>query len=269
MSIYVKFKKPDTLKEFIKLFFSSPKDSGDTMLNVETYSDIECKTIQCQANKFRSFDNVLELVWTYFPEVTISDLVHELLTADIRLKDGRQLYFHMSNCMSIKRIRMLYYIKESASPFEISKYDSKYSWKELLNMLNIKDMDSLKKYIKKYKLRDPNIPLTIIERINTFDDILEISKSKLEDIIPFLNSKNKQQVQQNALAKLLLIVKVYNQGKVLDWSNHNQYKYLPRFIYTKESGWSFHYCGFWATTSFCSLGLYFESEENGNDAVNK
>ncbi len=87
MKIHVKFEKPETPREFLKQFFSYPRGSSQ-MTNVATYKDKNCTVLQCEQDKWRSFDDVLRCVKTYFPEVDEKELVTILLTLDIRNDEG-------------------------------------------------------------------------------------------------------------------------------------------------------------------------------------
>lgn len=150
MKIYVNFEPPATVKEFLKKFFSESNYAHQGFSAVETYFDKECSTIQCEKNKFRSFDDLFDLVNTYYT-VKPEELMHELLTAN--LKNGNyDVVLHMGNCSSIERIRMCFY-KELApgNIFTLEKYNSKWSWGELLNMIGITNKEELIAYIKKYK----------------------------------------------------------------------------------------------------------------------
>lgn len=94
-----------------------------------------------------------------------------------------------------------------------------------------------KKLIEKYLV--VNIPKSIIERVNSFKDVLKISGKTLKEIIPYQKPINKYQKSQNGLAKLQLITEVFNEEVELDWNNTNQYKYLM-YKYWSRGGWVLH-----------------------------
>jgi len=103
-------------------------------------------------------------------------------------------------------------------------------------------------------------PKNIINQVKDFNDILRISGSKLEDILPYKNPRNKKQISQNNFAKIQLIEEVLNQGWAPDWNNHNEYKYYPYFEHKIQGGWvycsyCFHYCSSNAEVA------YFKSPE--------
>lgn len=151
--IYVNFEIPETIPEFLAKFFSCTH-MNDRRTNVETFSDEACTTLQCSAGRFRSFDDVLILVNTYYPETSPKDLMHILLSLDLKTKAGRQLYLHMGDCSTIQRIRMLFYHERPTNVFMSSKLQSKYSWQELLAMLGITNNGELIAYTKKHIKQD-------------------------------------------------------------------------------------------------------------------
>jgi hypothetical protein len=161
MAIYVNFEKPETLKEFLSKLFSC------YYLNVfttqATYFDKEKTQIQCRSKKWRSFDDLLEIVNTYFPEVTPKELIHELLVCQ---PNGRTNYIpSLRICSTIMRIRIYYHIEDNLNlynPFGSSKLNSKYSWAELLNMLGITTYEEYKDYVNK------NREVVKLEEVNIF-----------------------------------------------------------------------------------------------------
>ena len=67
-----------------------------------------------------------------------------------------------------------------------------------------------KKLIEKYfKISTPK---SIIDKIKTFDDVLETANLTLNEVIPWKNAKTKRQKFQNAVAKIQLIAEVLNEG---------------------------------------------------------
>jgi len=153
--IYIKLKKkPESIKELLTLFFSSEL-MDDRRLNVESYSNEECTDIQCDRNKLRSFDDILELVQTYFPSAEPKEVIHDLITLDLKTETGRELYPHLGDCSTINRIRFLYYKEYHYVEFcNIEKRNSKYSWKELLSLLEINNNSELEEYVKKHKKKN-------------------------------------------------------------------------------------------------------------------
>lgn len=151
LKIYVNFEAPATLAEFLDKYF----DYGYNINNVrgiETYYDKECTTIQCVSGKYRSFDDLMLLAKTYYPDTTPADLMRELLLLE---KAGRhdsfgdgtcpKLTLLMGNCADINRIRVCYFYEKNSYEFTrtIDKLNSQYSWTELLSMIGINSQEDL------------------------------------------------------------------------------------------------------------------------------
>jgi len=148
MKIYTKFGKQDTVYKFIQKLYSDISFRGAHAL--PTYYDEACTIIQCMGRKLRSFDDLLDCVQTYYPHITPEYLMHILLT--VNLKNGKTpLYLYMSNCTTINRIRVYYYDKENYDNRFCSKYNSKWSWTDLLDMLKLKTDQDIRNYVKEYK----------------------------------------------------------------------------------------------------------------------
>lgn len=111
----------------------------------------------------------------------------------------------------------------------------------------------------------------IIDRVQTFDDILNISGVTMYDILPWKNPKNKKQIVQNGLAKLQCVQEVYNEDKEKDWTNKNTYAYINIWVKKARGGWSLHCtggCGY--CYYFCGVaGCYFATKELAEDAASK
>jgi hypothetical protein len=96
----------------------------------------------------------------------------------------------------------------------------------------------------------------IIDRVRTFEGACKIEGVKPADVIPFKGKKlTPDQVALNALAMLMLIVKVLREGVVLDYADSNQPKWYPWFIYDKSlSGFRFGGPGYVYTNTLTSGG---------------
>ena len=156
MAIYVKFaeeKKPKSIKEFLTKFFSHRTEH--IFQNVETFNDKECTKTQCYRDKIRSFDEVLDLVQTYYKTATPKNVFKTLLDLVITDDQGRKYYLYMMSCSGIQRINLLYYRgREALSQTKYKhicgnpRYYSKYDWKELFAMIGINSNEDLTKYLK-------------------------------------------------------------------------------------------------------------------------
>lgn len=106
MAIYVKFKRQRSVKEFLTLFYSNLNNSN-LLTSVETYSDADCTILQCGKNKYRSIDDVLELVQTYYSSFTIKNLA-KLLHNMIIIKDDKEYKFYSLYCGNINKTTTLF-----------------------------------------------------------------------------------------------------------------------------------------------------------------
>ncbi len=146
MAIYVNFEKPETLKEFLEKFFSYER-SGHSRTSVETFEDEKCTIRQCDCNRYRSIDDLLECVNTYYPEVTIQELLNNLITLDLKSSYGTKLYFYPMYCDNIRKPVMLYFHMKQES-LDSSSGVSKYNWISLLESMGIHDKNELYNYKK-------------------------------------------------------------------------------------------------------------------------
>ena len=154
MAIYVKFaeeSKPKTVREFLHKFFSSYKEQY--LRNVKTYSDKECTILQCNSDKYRSFDDIFELVKTYYPTVSIGTIFKILLT--LKPKHNQSTYnLFMMSCKNIKKINCLYVkfqgnnVKNYKEIISNTTYDSNYTYKELFDMIGVKNQEDLDNILK-------------------------------------------------------------------------------------------------------------------------
>lgn len=81
----------------------------------------------------------------------------------------------------------------------------------------------------------------VIERIKTFEDALNELSIDADD---FEESCENLEPDEIAYKKIKTIIKALNEGWKPDYSNSNEYKYYPYFLYNKESGFGFHYSGY-------------------------
>jgi hypothetical protein len=106
------------------------------------------KLRQCKKEKMRSFDDIWMLANAYMPGIDVKDVFKGLLLYNTTPKEieKKVLIKSFSNCSTMKRIRYtnsLSSIDNVMRNIDKNKYDSIYSWKELFNMLDIKDSKDL------------------------------------------------------------------------------------------------------------------------------
>lgn len=95
---------------------------------------------------------------------------------------------------------------------------------------------------------------SILDSINTMEDIFTIGGKKLEDIISPADTKD-----EAAYKVLKFGISVINEGVKVDHSNSNQTKYEPRFYHEAGRGLSVDYYINWATHTGCGPRLCFLS----------
>ncbi len=150
--IYVKFKKPDTIEEFIKELISFPHYGGTYLTGVETYHNPECTEVQCDSMRRRSFDDILDCVNTYFDNITPQELMERLTRIRIPQENGNQFKLYCAHCPTINRSVMIFYKSTSGEELTELKGDSQWSWKELFEMVGVTNNVELEEYYKKYDL---------------------------------------------------------------------------------------------------------------------
>ena len=127
-----------------------------------------------------------------------------------------------------------------------------------------KTKELLKKYFKIKFLKK------ITDDIKNWKDVLRYSGKKESDILPWKNPKNKQQVSQNAFAKIQVISEVLNEGWSPNFKDLREYKYYPWFEYKDfPGGFGFHYSFYAYSSCYLSFGFYFKTKELSNYAGNQ
>jgi hypothetical protein len=160
--IYVNFKAPKLISEFIKELYSKHVDNYGPRRakTVETYTTSDCDQIQCKDNSFRSFTDVLEIVQTYYPKCTERKLFRILFKVKIFFKEEKQsrMYFRMFFCPAMNKIRITYTEKDvgqgeekgSENYYSQRIGDDGASWKALLTTLGINSPAELAAFRKRH-----------------------------------------------------------------------------------------------------------------------
>lgn len=130
--IYVKIKRQQTLKKFLTLLFSFEKNHY--LLCVETFKDKKYSKTQCEAGRYRCIDEILEIVNTYYPSITIKKLCKVLFNLELKsIKHNGNYKLYLLHCHNIDRTVMLF--ANFSCTYNIEKKgDSKWSSKELFEM---------------------------------------------------------------------------------------------------------------------------------------
>lgn len=185
-----------TIKEFLTYFLLDNYGARATYF--------ENQKLHCQHGKMRSFDDIFNCCKTYFPNITVPDLMSELL-----ILNRKKIYLWC--CINMMRIRITFYtnltsntISENA--FSALKYNSKYSWSELLKMVGLSTQNKFKEFLeKKYPIYKNIIFYPNKVNVNGKDfykkEILKIINGDLKPII--LNNKR---LSINQVEKILNLI---------------------------------------------------------------
>lgn len=153
-NIYTKFGKKDSIQEFIFNLFSYI--NGYYLFSVETYSDKDCKIIQCHKNTYRSIDDLYKILNTYY-NISYEELLHYLLMTRIKVNDSIK-YPEFIFCGDTDLFTMcfggrLHNLNELQEDDEcyIQESISSMSWYELFLELDIKTQEDLDYYLEKHK----------------------------------------------------------------------------------------------------------------------
>lgn len=160
--LYVKFKIPETLKEFLITFFFDDKKFKDYFTykpycSYDTYSDEECTKIQCYPCKMRSFDDLMLLANTYYPNTDAKTLMFEIMNLNHKNNHGL-IYPMFYYCSDIHKstLRFINTIYEEILLDRKYVQNSEYYWDELLLLvgIDINKKDELKNYLTKKQLQN-------------------------------------------------------------------------------------------------------------------
>lgn len=131
MAIYVNIKRQRLVKDFITLLYSHSKNGYMTC--IESFSDQELTKIQCVKGKYRSIDDVLEIVNTYYPSITMKRLAKILHNLEIVNNDNKTYYFYSLYCTNIEKTTTLF-TNFKGTYSDTKKGDSTLSSKEFYEL---------------------------------------------------------------------------------------------------------------------------------------
>lgn len=163
MAIYLKLPAPpSSIRELLLRTFSYNHTLGElkslkqfskipavikngNFYSVSTFHNKECNLLQCKAGKMRSYDDIVELVATYFPNTTEKELVEAIVCTH------PNLIFYTYNCPDIGKPTLGY--KPKSDYYDVPKWsgehlnrNSKYDWKSILNIIGVNNHQELIKY---------------------------------------------------------------------------------------------------------------------------
>ena len=158
MAIYVNFERPRTVKEFLNTFYQEDVYDSYKLVASETYKDKECTILQCNRNRIRSYDDLYELVKTYYPSYTRKKLTLLLIKSNF---NNKIIGGYFGSCRDMNKIRYIPIIKYGVyNPEFKNKYSlicntmklkSKYGWKELFSKVGINSQEDFDKIRNKKK----------------------------------------------------------------------------------------------------------------------
>lgn len=156
--IYVNFKKPKTVKEFITEFFTKNQYTVSTLKSTTTYKNIECTEIQCKPYKYRSFDDFYKIIKTYYPSYTRKKLILRLLETKIKC-NNKYYYFFPVTCSDIDNYTFIFSSKNDPmchkrwyklninSTWNNHSTKATNTWKELFELAGVYNVEDYGKYI--------------------------------------------------------------------------------------------------------------------------
>lgn len=142
--IYVKFGKQEHIRFFLVKLFGY--DNRGQYKSVETYSDPECTIVQCPQNKYRSIEDIHNIVNTYYPGTTFKKLFHYLIMVN---KNNSRAFF--IRCSDINKTTFCYTRCDTNFVYKDSdcrKQKSIYSPRDCYHLLGINSGEKLTKYYK-------------------------------------------------------------------------------------------------------------------------
>lgn len=151
IKIYTKFGKQPTIMKFLELFFDYPLWE-ERLLSCETYFDKECTEIQCERGKYRSIEELLMCVRTYYTNVSFETLMRNLCNLKIT-KNGISYYFRPFACEDIKKTTVCMKSARQSHYFDLSneKQESFYSCMDCFKMGGLYDQKDYDNNMKKLK----------------------------------------------------------------------------------------------------------------------
>jgi hypothetical protein len=161
--LYVTFEIPKTIREFLILFYFDKKTFREefvyrSSVSHRTYSDKECKVLQCYESKIRSFDDLMILVNTYYPDTDAKTLMLEILNLDYREEKNKLLYPMFYYCSDVHKstLRWVDFVSDTLLGQRDYVQDSEYYWNNLLLLagININEKNDLKNYLTKKQLQN-------------------------------------------------------------------------------------------------------------------
>lgn len=110
--------------------------------------------------------------------------------------------------------------------------------------------------------------IPVNNRVYTLEDIYDELGILEENVLVYKNASTSFERFINACAIIPKIVKVYNDGKIVDWDNSSQDKYLP-YLEKTGAGWSFQGTYYWGDGADGPCAFYYVSRERAEQSCTK
>lgn len=155
MAIYLKLDKPpETIKELLINLFTYNNYYSE-LKGTKTYSDKECKIIQCSQGRYRSVDDIVELVNTYFPNTEDLNIFKEIF--NLAIKHNEQVFVpYLVDCNDVQRPTMSLYGNVSLHSGGKNLLKSKYNWRTIWESLGFTSEDDVKEHFLKLRTNKIN-----------------------------------------------------------------------------------------------------------------
>lgn len=102
----------------------------------------------------------------------------------------------------------------------------------------------------------------ITDRVKTFEDALElVGCSENVKLLLAFNGQEKDMLSHQAHAKLTIISKALNELWEANWTDSNEYKYVPYFTFRPGVGWAYFGYVYWITDSNVGSRLAYRTRE--------
>lgn len=134
------------------------------------------------------------------------------------------------------------------------KNEIDYLLNSLINYKDEKIIIEPEKIVKKYD--------DITEEVKDLQSLFKFLNTTKEQLLPYPNAITDFEKYLNACVLIPKIVKIYNEDTILDWSNSNEYKYLP-YMTMHGSGWVGDGCSRYYSSSYGSVAHHYKSNELG------
>ena len=143
---------PNSLPDLITKFFTY-RVGIVYIKGAKTYSDVDCSIEQCEAARYRSFEDILECAQTYFPETTEEDLLKLLLSIVIVEKENRYQVM-CYNCQGILKPTCCFHQaftdvildEKFSEPYGSFKTHDLITWKHILRRIGISEESHLQQF---------------------------------------------------------------------------------------------------------------------------